>query len=226
VLSGAVTDDLGAPLADASVFITSADGVQLQVRSDSTGHYTAQVHGRGPYTVMFVYGKTRVTEQFGMPADGKAVVDAAIDGQGEIIEVHESLRPLVYAKPRKDDPRADPLFVPSYSDQAFLKDAWTKAWLLLDIDERGNVARAKFLKRPGYDLDDIAIKHVFGLRFEPARNARGVPARSYVAWPIEWPSISWLMVRDLLVDGARPADRAAAGVPGCGADRYRRPCQR
>src|SRR6186713_3100196 len=64
---------------------------------------------------------------------------------------------------------------PPYSDSAILSDAWTKAWMLLEIDERGVVTRFKFLKRPGYDLEPIAASEVFKLRFTPAKDAHNRP---------------------------------------------------
>lgn len=81
---------------------------------------------------------------------------------------------------------------PPYSDRAILSDAWTKAWMLLDIDEHGTVDRIKFLNRPGYDLDDIAIAESFKLHFTPALDNYGKPMRSSIVWEIEWPSAWWL----------------------------------
>lgn len=49
------------------------------------------------------------------------------------------------------------------------RDVWTRAWMLLDIDERGVVRQIKWLHRPGYDLEPIALAHV------------------------EWPSYWWLV---------------------------------
>ena len=46
---------------------------------------------------------------------------------------------------------------PPYSDEAFEKDVWAVAWLLLDVDATGRVASARFYKRPGYGLDELAL---------------------------------------------------------------------
>ncbi|MBA3463043.1 MAG: hypothetical protein H0T46_24010 [Deltaproteobacteria bacterium] len=81
---------------------------------------------------------------------------------------------------------------PPYSDRAILSDAWTKAWLLLEIDERGTVTRLKFLNRPGYDLEKIAIAEAFKLRFDPALDGGKRAMRSTLLWEIEWPSAWWL----------------------------------
>lgn len=82
---------------------------------------------------------------------------------------------------------------PPYSDRAITRNAWTRAWLLLDIDASGKVQRFKFIKRPGYDLERIAASEAFKLRFEPARNEAGRAVRSSVMWPIEWPAYWWLI---------------------------------
>jgi hypothetical protein len=58
--------------------------------------------------------------------------------------------------------------------------------------------RVKFLKRPGYDLDQIALRHAFNLKFSPARDKHGYPARSYIVWPLEWPAMGWLQENQLL----------------------------
>jgi hypothetical protein len=119
--------------------------------------------------------------------------EAAGTRGNEVIEVHGQQLPIRYAKPK-----TDVLKIPPYSDKAVLGDYWSKAWLLLDVDERGVVARVKFLKRPGHDLDDIAVKYAFELTFDPARDHNGVPTRSYIVWPLEWPSVGWLQSRQLL----------------------------
>jgi hypothetical protein len=82
---------------------------------------------------------------------------------------------------------------PPYSDYAIEHDTWTRAWLVLDIDERGTVQRVKFLKRPGADLDQIAIDRALSMRFSPAEDATGRAIRTQILWPIEWPSYWWLV---------------------------------
>ncbi len=80
-----------------------------------------------------------------------------------------------------------------YSDEAIEHNVWAKAWLLLDIDEHGVVTRLKLLKKPGYDLDRIAIDRGFSMRFDPAEDVHGKPLRSQLITPIEWPSHEWLL---------------------------------
>ena len=108
---------------------------------------------------------------------------------GEVIIIDDVLPPPVPAKAKN--------FVeskaPPYSDAAILSNAWTRAWLMLDIDESGTVTRAKFLKRPGYDLEAIAVSEVFKLSFAPARDDRDRPVKTVVIWGIDWPSADWLV---------------------------------
>lgn len=190
---GVVNDLSGQPVSEASVIITSADGAQVKTRTDPTGHYGVVVHGTGPYHLLVAVGGAHVDARIAVPADGEAMFRTVIDAAGEVIEVYEPKRPAVPAKPKS----VDRLAVPRYSEAAVMGDHWTRAWLMLDVDAHGVVMRAKFLKRPGYDLDDIALQHVFAMRFSPARDERGVAARSYVVWPVEWPSMTWLASRGL-----------------------------
>ncbi len=190
-IAGRVVDLADQPLRDVSVVISGAKGVETTVATDATGHYVATV-AAGPHTVMFAFGDKRVTSQVDVVDHAVAEVDGTLEISGEVIDVFDALRP-----PKPAKPKSDPLVIPQYSDKAALEDAWTRAWLMLDVDERGVVTRIKFLKRPGYDLDDIAIKYAFGLRFDPARNKAGYPIRSFVVWLIEWPSMNWMQEHDL-----------------------------
>ena len=90
-------------------------------------------------------------------------------------------------------PKKDPRIAPKYSDEAIDRDAWTRAWMLLDIDDHGVVQRMKWLKRPGYDLERIALERVFSTQFEPARDGLGRAQSSMLVFPIEWPSYWWLV---------------------------------
>lgn len=90
-------------------------------------------------------------------------------------------------------PKKDPRIAPKYSDAAIEHDAWTRAWMVLDIDDRGIVQRIQWLKRPGYDLEQIALDRAFGTRFEPARDGLGRAQPARLVYPIEWPSYWWLV---------------------------------
>jgi Carboxypeptidase regulatory-like domain len=190
-ISGRVVDVSDQPLRDVSVVISGSTGVEATVVTDPTGHYVANVKP-GPHTVMFTFGNKHVTAKVDVTDNAVAKLDGMLEIAGEVIDVLDTPRPVKYAKPK-----SDPLAIPKYSDKAVLTDAWSKAWLLLDVDERGVVTRVKFLKRPGNDLDDIAIKHAFGLKFDPARNKFGYPTRSYIVWPLEWPAVGWMQENEL-----------------------------
>ena len=136
---------------------------------------------------------------------GSARADDAMTVSGEVIIIEDKAPPKVKPKPKNYSPKK----APPYSDRAILSDAWTKAWLLLEVSAEGEVTRFKFLKRPGYDLEKIAASEVFKLRFEPARDKSDRPMRTLVVWSIEWPSAGWL---EKLV-GTRSRMPPLIGVP-------------
>lgn len=123
-----------------------------------------------------------------------AAADAPRNVRGETIIIRDHGPGYQQAAPLRD-----PRIAPKYSDAAIEHDAWTRAWLLLDIDDRGVVQRVKFLKRPGYDLEKIAIERVFGTRFEPAHDGLGRAQASMLAFPIEWPSYWWIVTHEGIV---------------------------
>lgn len=108
---------------------------------------------------------------------------------GETIIIRESTPVKVMPKAKKPYGR----IAAPYSDEAIERDIWAKAWLLLDIDESGVVTRLKLLKKPGYDLDQIAIERGFSMRFDPAEDTHGKRLRSLLITPIEWPAYWWLV---------------------------------
>ncbi|HEX5064106.1 MAG TPA: hypothetical protein VFV99_32240 [Kofleriaceae bacterium] len=112
--------------------------------------------------------------------------------RGETIIIHGKAPPARLPKAKKRYNR----IAPAYSDYAVEHDRWAKAWLLLDIDERGVVTRLKLLKKPGMDLDQIAIDRGFSMRFEPAEDINGNPMRTELITPIEWPAYWWLIDRE------------------------------
>jgi hypothetical protein len=109
--------------------------------------------------------------------------------RGETIVIEGHAPPKVQPKPVKNYFR----IAPAYSDYAIEHDKWGKAYVLLDISDRGTVMRVKLLKHPGYDLDQIAIDTAFKLRFTPAQDATGHAIASSVIWPIEWPAYWWMV---------------------------------
>lgn len=138
-------------------------------------------------------------------ATARADEPATLTVKGEVIVIVDRIPPAVHPKPKNYVPQK----APPYSDRAVLSDAWTRAWLLLDISPTGHVTRFKFLKRPGYDLERIAAAEAFKLKFEPARDARGTAIASIMLWTIEWPSAGWL---EKLV-GTRTRMPPLVGVP-------------
>jgi len=140
---------------------------------------------------------------------GAAIADEPQVRGNEVIVIEDAPPiPKVRAKPKKrylgENSDINNIFLrpaPAYSERAVMTDAWTTAWLLLDISETGTVTRVKFLKYPGYDLEKIAVKTALALQFEPAIGADGKPARSYLIWPIEWPSYGWLVAKTGLASG-------------------------
>ena len=173
----------------ADVFVTGPHGLQATVATDATGHYLASVDGPGTYYLTFASGDRRIGYKVEVADGGSTHFDAKLD-RGEVIEIHDIPlhRPPIMPVPVQRIP-----LLPAYSDTMIEHDTWVKAWLLLDIDERGSVARAKFLNRPGHDLDQIAIDHALALKFSPAYDGLGHPMRTLIIYPIEWPSYWWLV---------------------------------
>jgi len=211
-LSGRVLDEnTGLPVEGALVMVSGSHGLEKTLETDQAGRYAADV-APGEYNVIFVHGHSR--------SSGRVVVDAAaasLDGrvdslEGEVIHVKDHIAPPVPPKPKNFKPRA----TPPYSDKAVLSDAWTKAHMLLDVDEQGVVRRYKWLQRPGYDLEKIAVSEVTKLKFDPAKDADGKPMRAWVVWSIEWPSAWWL---EKLV-GTRSTMPPIVGFPGHRLDDY------
>jgi hypothetical protein len=123
---------------------------------------------------------------------GFGVIEAPRAVRGETIIIRGTAPPKVLPKAKKRYGR----IAPAYSDYAIEHDKWAKAWLLLDIDERGVVTRLKLLKAPGYDLDQIAIERGFSMRFDPAEDIHGNAIPSQLITPIEWPAYWWLIARE------------------------------
>ncbi len=90
-------------------------------------------------------------------------------------------------------PQRDPKLLPAYSDRAINSNTWTRAWLLLDIDSTGSVRRVKFVKKPGLDLESIALQQAFTTHFEPARDGGNNAVSSQLVWGLEWPAYWWMV---------------------------------
>lgn len=190
-LSGRVVDrKTGAPVEGAVVHVAGPEGFEATLSSGADGRYLVDV-APGRYRITFLHGKTRVVGRVEVEAGLPTKLDGRVDdAPDEVISLEHTVAPAVMPQP-KDPQLANR--APAYTDKAIEQDAWTRAWLLLDVDERGVVTRLKFLKRPGYDLEPIAIRESFAVVFTPGRDDRGRPVRTLVVWPIEWVSSNWLM---------------------------------
>lgn len=178
-LSGTVTSSDGKPLAGADVYIVPATGAPQQVVTGKDGRYRATIRAGAAYTTVFVKGHVRIGGEISVPT---------MTAYGEAIEIHDTLPPAVMPKLV-----SKPWVIPAYSEQAKDKNAWAKAWLMLDIDERGTVTRLQLLRKPGLELDKAAIAEGWKLQFEPARDRVGRAVRTMVLWSFEWPAYWWML---------------------------------
>jgi hypothetical protein len=196
-LSGVVTDKVtGAPVAGVLVHVAGAEGVVRDATTDARGRYRVTV-GEGVYKVLFVYGMSQTMVSVQLQAGKGGTLDAKIDsGSGETIVVKDKIVPKVMPKAKNYAASK----APPYSEKVILADTWTRAWLLLDIDERGDVTRFKWLKRPGYDLEKLTTAEVWKIKFEPAIGPDGKPMRVRMVWKFEWPAVGWL---NLMNDATR-----------------------
>lgn len=176
-LAGRVADRGGHPVAGAAVHVVTG-GVEQVVRTDATGAFKVDVAKGTTTSAVFVYGDVTVA--------GTALTSVPLDGS-EGIAVSDLIPPAVMPKPL-----SDPGLIPPFSMAAIDHDTWLRAWLMLDVDERGAVARVKLLDAPGYDLDAIAVAQAFKLKFDPARDRSNHPVRMQVVWTFEWPEYYWL----------------------------------
>lgn len=172
-LNGNVVDTEGHPVANAPVHLVTKHG-QRTVTTDKQGRFKTEI---GEPTMVVVYGGAQV--------NGSTVTTQRIAG-AEAFDVQEILPPAKLAKPL-----SNPTEIPEYSDAIRDKDAWARAWLLLEVSATGVVTRVKLLNPPGHDLDTIAVRHAFKLTFEPARDRTDKPVPSHVVWKFEWPPSVW-----------------------------------
>jgi hypothetical protein len=206
-VTGRVTDEAGKPLSATKVHAVSTKGEQI-VTTDNDGRYRIVLHGGT--TTIFVRGVVKISAQTLVSSD-------AVPGE-ELVEIREHIPPAVMPKALTDRNK-----LPEYSKTARDHNAWAKAWLMLDVSATGTVTRVKLLHAPGYDLDKIAVREAFNLRFQPARDRskKAVPAN--MLWSFEWPSYFWML------DGKHTFNRLpreVASVPcrGSGPGRVHRDC--
>jgi hypothetical protein len=172
-LTGLVVNADGKPVANAPVQLASQHG-ERTVTTDEQGRFKTVI---AEPTMVAVYGGLQVT--------GGSSTTEKINGD-EAIVLHEADRPAKLAKAL-----SDPTEVPDYTDAIRDANVWVRAWVLVEVNERGGVSRVKLLNPPGYDLDAIAVREAFKLKFEPARNRVDQPLPSLMVWKFEWPPTWW-----------------------------------
>ena len=205
-LVGRVTDVLGKPINDARVYVMPRGGGRLQTVTDKDGRYTIGLADGGAYSVVIAVGRVHTYRQVLVADHALTLLDVEVETDitgGEVIRIVDQKLPAPAVPPKPSSEHAQKSL--PYSPQAMERDAWARAFLLLDIDETGHVTRLKLLKRPGFDLDQIAIDEAFKLQFEPALDAAGKPIRTYIVWNMEWPSWGWLVQGNGTAAG-RPVD--------------------
>ncbi|HLL20974.1 MAG TPA: carboxypeptidase-like regulatory domain-containing protein [Kofleriaceae bacterium] len=192
-LTGRVTDVLGKPVNNARIYVLSRAGAREEATTNRDGRFRVSVEGSGAYGVVIakdqVHTYRTVLVQPGMTNVLDVEVEVDVEG-GEVVRILDRApaRPAVAPAPLHDVRRSLP-----YSEESVERDAWAKAWLLLDVDSYGMVQRLKLLKAPGYDLDRICIEEAFKLRFTPAQDASGKPMRTHMLYSMEWPAWGWLV---------------------------------
>jgi hypothetical protein len=160
------------------------------VETDAGGFYSVEINGDQEVSVVIGAGNLHTFRKGTIKDDAVQTLDLEVEvAEGEVIRIIDSKPPTVPPKLSKDIPHV----TPPYSKEAVVRDAWARAWLLLDIDESGKVVRVKLLRRPGFDLDEIAVKEAMKLRFQPALDEHRKPMRAQILWSMEWPSHGWLV---------------------------------
>ncbi|MBX3155414.1 MAG: carboxypeptidase regulatory-like domain-containing protein [Deltaproteobacteria bacterium] len=207
VLAGRITDLTNRPVANARIYVVH-DGARLQARTDKDGRYTVPVATPGAYSVVVAVDQVHTQRMVQVEPNARTTLDVQVEtvpGSEVIKIVDQPIKPTVMPVPK------DTRFTKSlpYSTQAVLRDAWALAYVLLDVNEQGVVTRLKLLKRPGFDLDEIAIDAGFKLTFDPALDKDHKPMRTHILWKMEWPSWGWL-VQTTGVASGRPPDHGMA----------------
>jgi hypothetical protein len=192
-VTGRVTDVLGRPVPDVRVYVLPKRGDPYRVKTNKDGRYSAEVTAAGTYGVVVAIGKAHTyrTVLVKLGTTTTLDIEAELDTKGgEVIRIEDQKRPQPKVKPqaKQDSQQSLP-----YTEEAVERDAWARAWLILDLDETGRVTRVKLLKPPGFGLERICLDEAFKLRFAPALDHEGRPMKNYLLWTMEWPSWGWLV---------------------------------
>ena len=177
VVTGRVTDVRGKPVVNMRVYVLPRRGQPYRTKTNKDGRYSVNVAGPGTYGVVVAIDQAHTfrTVLARKGATNTLDIDVSLDVEGgEVITIedHKRPEPTVKARPKQDERMSLP-----YTEEAVERDAWARAWLLLDVDEVGSVTRLKLLKRPGFGLEKIALEEAFKLRFDPAKDTAGRPIR-------------------------------------------------
>jgi hypothetical protein len=182
---GRIVDVKGRELESATVSI----GGQ-HVFTTAHGVYRLQLPDRGTYHVVFDYADGHAERDVTVDAP-IATADQRLDVDSDSVIVIHDQRRLASAPISTTDPLREK--APPFSDRMITSNHWAKAWLLLDIDAKGNVTQLKVLNDPGYDLREIAIAEGFKQHFSPGLDEQGNPMSTMLLYPVEWPSYWWLV---------------------------------
>ena len=207
-LTGIATDLDGKPLEGIKVHIVGKSGAEQIVTTDAKGKYRAKV---ATESYVFVEGKVKI---------GGQVAATVTEGGMEAIEIREQIPPAV--QPKSLTPLDTVL---DYSDTAADKNTWTRAWLMLHVNDAGKVVRVKLLNKPGLDLDAIAIREAFKVKFEPARDLSNKKIPAMVVWTWEWPAYYWMLDHKRNIHRL-PPEVVRVMCRGAGAARVLRDCSK
>lgn len=182
VIKGEVTDENGAPMSGVTVYANTTGG-ERRTTTDTAGRYHLDLgEAEGP---KFVYVRARAR------INGHTQRTAYEEGE-EYVDILEADKPSIMPKPTKATN-----LVLDYSSAVKDANAWARAWLVLDVTASGFVRRLKLINRPGYGLDELAVREAFKLRFSPARSRAGKAVPAMVLWTYEWPSYWWMIEQKL-----------------------------
>jgi len=193
-LAGRIVDGISlAPVEGATVVVTESRGGPIVVSgsTDSDGKFRFGIPP-GTYDLLAVFGDARWQHRTVVVEAGKvALVPGAVSVDAEVVTIHEHVPGQKHASAEAVRSTVKPVL--PYSDEAIDQNIWAVGWVLLDVDERGDVTAFKFLHHPGHGLDAIAEREVFLLKFDPARDEAGKPMPSKVLWKLEWPAFHYAM---------------------------------
>ena len=192
-VEGRAIDLFGKPIANARVHVLPHGGKRIETKTDADGRFRVEVTTTGPHNIGIAIDGARSFRTVDVQAGIANKLETAFEldrSGGEVIRIDDERRPT----PKVDaKSTVDPRINLPYSDEAISGDVWARAWLLLDIDERGTVTRLKLLKPPGHGLDKIAVEAAFALTFEPALGGDDRPMKTYKLWTYEWPAWGYMI---------------------------------